>query len=115
MANTRIIQYAFGSIGKFWLSAYPGKKDLEVGNIPDLLSVLGRKYKDIFIKEGFQDNKVTVWPAFRYKFNNSNDFKDNRNETLAIFRNEPLAIFRNEYYFPIFFRHETKPIFPWNI
>ena len=81
MANTRIIQYAFGPYGKVWLSAYPGKNDLQIGNTPDLLSVFGRKYRDIFINEGFQDNKVTVWPAFRHKSNKGEDFKDNRKKT----------------------------------
>jgi|TARA_B100000959_G_scaffold285888_1_gene362266 hypothetical protein len=65
--NTHIIQYDHSNIGKFWLSAFPGKKEIRNGNVPDTLSVFGQKCKESFMEDGYAEQQVTVWPAFRYE------------------------------------------------
>ena len=65
--NTHIIQYATATMGKFWLSAFPGKEEIRNGNVPDTLAVFGKKCKESFLEEGFKDHQLTVWPALRYE------------------------------------------------
>ena len=54
-------------MGKFWLSAFPGKEEIRNGNVPDTLAVFGKKCKESFLEEGFKDHQLTVWPALRYE------------------------------------------------
>ena len=77
MPDTQICQYVHGTIGSFWLSAFPGHKDITKGNMPDTLAVFSENCKKQFIEEGFKKNQLTVWPAFKYRkyFNANESFK----------------------------------------
>ncbi len=95
LPDTKICQYIHGAIGSFWMSAFPGYKDIDEGNMPDKLAVFSKKCKEQFLADGFRNDQLTVWPAFKYKryldgdesqkqLPNNNDKKENLNVLISL-------------------------------
>jgi len=67
MPRTKIIQYASAPIEDYWLSAYPSQADIDTGNMPDVLATHSKYSYCRFIKNGFKETELRIWPAFRHQ------------------------------------------------